>query len=369
MKRPLCYNTTERNLQNSMEGTAAARRRGGIGMSEELFALLDTLQEAALALRDGTVIYANAKAKAHFPFLGSGGELPGELRSLRPGETVSGSWGTAAASFLGAYTVLILRCDGGASGRAALSARSIRSILGSMNLACTRLEQGAEDREKYVAILNRSLYRLLRLCEHLELLGSDGGKGSGAIRTFDLAAAVRDLAGAVEIYTGRSPELDLPRGEILFRGVREDVQRLVLNLLTNALKYTPDGTIRISLREADGGVRITVSDEGTGMEPAAMLSALSGPDAEPEAVPDPGSGTGLGLAAARAVAARYGGTILLQKRPGGGLTAAASLRSAEGDGFQLRDRGVPYRHREMDVVLEELSELLDWKYYKTLHGD
>jgi len=118
---------------------------------------------------------------------------------------------------------------------------------------------------------------------------------------------------------------DFAEGEFWVRGQSNDLERIFLNLISNAAKAMPDGgtlTLRLSSTETPEGkyVEARVEDSGTGV-PAAVLSRMFSPFVTTRA----GSGgTGLGLYLCRETARRHGGDLSVFNRPEGG--AVFSLR-------------------------------------------
>ncbi len=119
--------------------------------------------------------------------------------------------------------------------------------------------------------------------------------------------------------------LDEPRW---VRGDRELLTRVFVNLMSNAVKYGPEGsTIRLSAMATGGGVEIAVADEGPGFtteEQAALFGAFSAferPQAQTE-------GVGLGLAFVRTAVTRHGGQVALCSAPGEGAVFVVSLPAA-----------------------------------------
>ncbi len=95
------------------------------------------------------------------------------------------------------------------------------------------------------------------------------------------------------------------------------VEQVLINLLDNAIKYTPEGSpIEISASVEDGAVRVTVADRGPGFAPGEEARIFEkfyrGQDAGTR------SGAGLGLAIARGIVEAHGGRITAEPRPGGG---------------------------------------------------
>ena len=117
---------------------------------------------------------------------------------------------------------------------------------------------------------------------------------------------------------------------LVVEGERAGLQRLVTNLLSNALKYTPDGgrvDVRLAPETVDGrdGVRLTCADTGIGIA-ASELGDVFTPffrSARPEARRRPG--TGLGLAITEQVVKRHHGTVEVESELGEGTTFAVWL--------------------------------------------
>jgi two-component system, OmpR family, manganese sensing sensor histidine kinase len=108
-------------------------------------------------------------------------------------------------------------------------------------------------------------------------------------------------------------------------GNPHQVERVVGNLIENALRYTPrGGSVRVELRQRGIELQVVVRDSGPGIAPEHLeriferfwrVDPLRGPE-----------GSGLGLAIARALARRHGGDVTVSSEPGVGSTFVASLR-------------------------------------------
>jgi signal transduction histidine kinase len=102
------------------------------------------------------------------------------------------------------------------------------------------------------------------------------------------------------------------------------VRRIVMNLLSNALLYTPEsGRVQVVISEDAGAVSITVNDSGSGFTPDERFAAGK-PFRRFERV-GVSTGTGLGLAIVVALARRMGGALRLQSTPGEGTSAELRL--------------------------------------------
>ncbi len=103
------------------------------------------------------------------------------------------------------------------------------------------------------------------------------------------------------------------------------VKQIVLNLLTNAIKFTPDGgtgSIRVALDGPGGDLVVRVADSGVGIGPE-DLARIFTPfgRADGDAYVRRQEGTGLGLTIARKMAELHGGSLVLDSQPGVGTTA------------------------------------------------
>ncbi|MDQ3877759.1 MAG: ATP-binding protein, partial [Actinomycetota bacterium] len=117
-------------------------------------------------------------------------------------------------------------------------------------------------------------------------------------------------------------EADIPKDLPLVRGDRDRLRQVVINLLTNATRYSPAGTVvTISARYAEevGAVQVSVSDEGIGI-PEEDRDRIFGKFAM---LPKPSwvkKGTGLGLFITKGIIDAHGGRLWVDSEPGHGST-------------------------------------------------
>jgi signal transduction histidine kinase len=111
----------------------------------------------------------------------------------------------------------------------------------------------------------------------------------------------------------------------------EQVERVLLNLLTNALRHTPsDGAVAVTLAPDNGHVRVTVEDTGDGLTPDTarrMFDRFWRADSARKAS---SGGAGLGLAIARGLVEAQGGKIWAEPRAGGGARVSFTLPAPRG---------------------------------------
>lgn len=143
-------------------------------------------------------------------------------------------------------------------------------------------------------------------------------------RAFDPAAMARGAAAMVEgqcqakgVTLAVSVDGEMP---LAVMGDEGRLRQVALNFLSNAVKFTVSGEIRVDLSQADGRIRLAVSDSGIGIAPeklSAMFERFTQADASTTRVY---GGTGLGLAISRRLIELMGGEIGVDSRPGDGST-------------------------------------------------
>ncbi|HSE92588.1 MAG TPA: HAMP domain-containing sensor histidine kinase [Methylomirabilota bacterium] len=284
------------------------------------------------------------------------GEIVGALAVERAGELPARE--RAAIEALGVPLALALE-------NARLAARQRRSAeeLAEKVAAATRhLEIADRAKSAFVAVasheLRSPLTALRGFSELLVLRAAAPGEvrrvaGIMQRETERLARIVEDLLDLSRLERGLAPQLDprplsaataITSGVEVFRDGTHRVMvacaeplpdvladpdaldRVLKNLVSNAIKYSPPGTVvRVSARAAGGGVEIAVADQGRGI-PADALPRLFEPYYRA-----PGSegarGTGLGLAVVKALVEAHGGTVSVESAPGTGTRVAFTLRS------------------------------------------
>ena len=115
--------------------------------------------------------------------------------------------------------------------------------------------------------------------------------------------------------------------ELCFNGVERMVRQVVINLVSNAVKFTPPGgTVTLTgTPRPDGGYDIRVTDTGIGMNEAEMAHALTPFGQNGNRFTGRHDGTGLGLPLAKAMLELHGGTLTLTSAPDMGTTVTMVL--------------------------------------------
>jgi heavy metal sensor kinase len=204
----------------------------------------------------------------------------------------------------------------------------ISVIRGEADVSLAHDRPGAEYRES-LAVIHDESKRLTRLVDDLlNLARADAGHVRLQVREFylndllaDCCRSVQTLASAKEIV------VECRTGEdILFRGDEELLRRLVLNLLDNAIRYTPkQGRVSANVQIEDGLARISVCDTGIGIGPEAAAHVFERFYRGDAARSRQDGGFGLGLAIVRWIAESHNGSVELDSRQGAGTTFTVRL--------------------------------------------
>jgi len=212
-------------------------------------------------------------------------------------------------------------------------AAQLRTALGGMHIAVGRLAPpDRRDRDAVLdrdaALLNHNYYSLLRLANNLSnapmLLSDEPLLKENTDIVEWLAGLCRQ---AEPLFALRHVTLTLQcaaehHAAAIHRGCLEQA---VWNLLSNALKFTPDGgSVTVTLRLGHRQVLLAVSDTGCGI-PAGNMETVFDGYLHPERLAVLPGGLGLGLPLCRRIAEGHGGRLLLDSREGQGTTVTLAL--------------------------------------------
>jgi signal transduction histidine kinase len=128
---------------------------------------------------------------------------------------------------------------------------------------------------------------------------------------------------------GLALRCECPGEDLNVWGDKSELDRIVNNLVSNAVKYTPRGKVRLRAERTDGFVRVVVADSGIGIPQDAMPHLFEEFFRAPNAKKTAQTGTGLGLAIVKDLVERYDGTIEVQSVEGQGTTFTLTLPLAE----------------------------------------
>lgn len=212
----------------------------------------------------------------------------------------------------------------------AWASHDLRTPLASMQAMLEALEDGLAEPEHYLPALREQARALGALIDDLfELARIDAGTLTleigeaplssvveSCLRGFEAAAQARQVALEARIDPSTPPARCAP----------EQVERVLYNLLTNALRHTPsDGSVAVIVEPLAEEVRVTVEDTGEGIPPDALRRMFDRFWRGDRARSGGRGGAGLGLAIAQGLVEAQGGRIWAENRPGGGARVSFTL--------------------------------------------
>jgi signal transduction histidine kinase len=186
--------------------------------------------------------------------------------------------------------------------------------------------------------LDETLAQINQMSEMVEnlltLARADEGRAPLAVEVCDLRDVLNDVAetaGMLGESSGITVTSNLPAIPVPMAVDRHRIREMLLNLVTNAIKYTqPGGSVALGLALEDGSVAFTVADTGIGIAPGDLPHIFDRFWRADPARSRTGDrpGTGLGLAITKWIAEAHGGSITVQSRPGRGSLFTVRLPSA-----------------------------------------
>jgi signal transduction histidine kinase len=216
----------------------------------------------------------------------------------------------------------------------AWASHDLRTPIASMQAMIEAIEDGLATPADYIPTLRDQVRALSSLVDDLfELARIDAGAVTLELRQTPLAGVVASTLRLLQ------PEADARKvglraqlaGEPHATVAPDKIERVLVNLVTNALRHTPsDGSVAVRVEQHAGDIVVSVEDTGSGLDPEAlgrMFERFWRADRARS-----GAGTGLGLAIARGLVEAHGGRIWAENRPQGGacvsFTLPASPRTA-----------------------------------------
>jgi signal transduction histidine kinase/ActR/RegA family two-component response regulator len=141
----------------------------------------------------------------------------------------------------------------------------------------------------------------------------------------DVARGAHSAFTALANKKGLSFALDIDRARGVYRGDPTRLRQILYNLISNALKFTEHGEIRVIAARLDGGLRFTVADTGMGIPDEALAKLFGKFDQVDASTTRRFGGTGLGLAICLQLSRLMGGTIEVESELGRGSTFTVIL--------------------------------------------
>ena len=339
---------------------------------KELFDLLDMMVQPVFCVQENFIIRTNTAARQLFlkegtpidSLLETGAEDYAQLSEGCLFLTLSlcGQHIGAAVQRIGNLDIFQLTTDNSVLQALALASGQLRSPLNSALAQTASLLETQEDPQtlSQLAQLNQNLYQLLRILGNM----SDAYQPTGFSRmeTLDIYGLIHEIfekAQAMASASGRSLSWQIPGSPLYCLADREQLERAILNILSNAMKFTPgNGSIEADVTRHGRNLVLTVQDSGSGIAGDVLHSLFQRHLRQP-AVEDSRFGLGLGIRMIHTAAIHHGGTLLISPRPQGGTQVVLRLPIRQKEDGTLRSPLFPIDYAGgFDHSLVELADVL-----------
>jgi len=248
----------------------------------------------------------------------------------------------------------------------ALAARELRSPLNNAMLVTDQLlrEQTPQQTEGF-SRLNRGLYQLLRIIDNMS--DAEYWYAGSQLELRNITSVMEEILSKAEdklSSTGIAMSYSLPQEPVYTLCSPEQLERAVLNMLSNAVKFMPGGgSIQISLTRQDNTLRLSVLDNGSAMADEILHTVFSR-YRRPPVIEDSRHGIGLGMVMIRNTASNHGGTVLVDRPETGGTRITMTLAIRTNDGQLHTPIRIPLSGG-FDSGLVHLSEVLPPQMYNS----
>ncbi|MBL8831944.1 MAG: PAS domain S-box protein [Rhodospirillales bacterium] len=207
----------------------------------------------------------------------------------------------------------------------------LNAIIGFAEIIETRMFGPNDDRYfEYAADIRNSGTHLLRLINDILDLSKIA---AGRLELIEVPVDVDSLVGAtIKLFAANATKAgldvaaEIPDPALCVRGDSLRLQQVLMNLVSNAIKFTPaGGRVRVFARRDPDAVRIGVSDTGAGMTPAETRAAMEPFVQLDSRLARRHEGTGLGLSISKELVALHDGELSIASVKGEGTTVTATL--------------------------------------------
>jgi signal transduction histidine kinase/HAMP domain-containing protein len=208
----------------------------------------------------------------------------------------------------------------------------LNAIIGFSDIICRQMFGEINNRRyvDYATDIQRSGRHLLDIINSvLEISRSYAGKQLLKPESVDLRYLMRDCSKMMaDQYADAQVSLTMnePADAMLVWGEKAKLRQIILNLLSNAMKFTEaGGAVSVSVRRTADAVMMDVADSGIGMTPEDIRIALTPFGQVDNRLERKYEGTGLGLPVAKSLAELHGGMLEIESAPGAGTVVHVRL--------------------------------------------
>ncbi|HEU5244706.1 MAG TPA: ATP-binding protein [Gaiellaceae bacterium] len=196
----------------------------------------------------------------------------------------------------------------------------------------TDIEIAAEQRDRFLDIIVSETERLTAIVSQILLAGQlEEGRVDVTTTATDLRALAESVLDSARLRSPEQIELRLEQNGVPAVALADEdkLRQVLVNLLDNAIKYSPDGgDVLVELAGGHGRVRVTVRDWGLGIPPGEQERIFEKFYRLDPALTRGVGGSGLGLFISRELVSRMGGSLTVRSQPGEGAAFVVDLPAA-----------------------------------------
>lgn len=339
--------------------------------------ILDMIERPAFCVRDGIILRANSHAKS---CLFEEGSAIGEFllsdreayQNFRGGSlylTLTSAQVTSGASVtrIEDFDLFIVDAEMPQLEAFALAAGQLKMPLCNLVNMVDSMDDQDPQFTAQRSQLWKQIYQLSRVINNMadvNWLRAESGARQEASEFQSVFAEIMEKMDTVVTAAGRKLEFENLARPVTGTADRELLLRAVSNILSNAVKFSPKGSlIRASLARKDKFLYFSVADQGDGQ--ASRCDIFTG-FVRHAGIEDARKGLGLGMAIIHSVATEHGGTVLVEHPEAGGtkVTMTIALRKAELNSLRTPVQ-LPINNYTggLDVSLVEFSEVLPPEFF------
>jgi methyl-accepting chemotaxis protein len=214
------------------------------------------------------------------------------------------------------------------------------------------LEDNRENFSKGINIIKQNCYRLIKLINNIiDLSKMESGFLKLNIYNENIVQVVEDIVQSVSEHIkekGISIVFDTNTEEKIIACDPEKIERIILNLISNAIKFTnTDGRIFINILDKGDSVELTVEDTGIGMDKKHQVDKSLSRNAE---------GSGIGLSLVKSIVELHGGKISVDSTPGEGTIFKVELPARTIKNEKIIEQ-IKTKNNKIEIITIEFSDI------------
>lgn len=198
-------------------------------------------------------------------------------------------------------------------------------------------EMPPDNRAHFLQVILNESDRMVKIVQDLLMLSKfDAGDNDMRFENFDIANSTNNICEAIRLNVEKRDMIlavETPENAVVCCGDRARIEQVIVNIITNAIRYTPDGgEISVKVGGSDHHVWVSVKDTGIGIPPEQLPHIFDRFYRVDRARSRALGGSGLGLSIAKEIVMKHGGEISIDSEPGKGTKVLIRLPREQSGG-------------------------------------